>query len=133
MVRNLTPKQRLNKEIDILFDVSPISTVMSQFAVGTCSAVTSSLQLSHEATCGCVRQDIEPNHFRHHVVSLLLSHRDYIESGVFDETARSQKINSTASQVSVSLRNLNSEAERAQPEAGCWVLETQVSTAAGTG
>lgn len=64
-------------------------------------------------------------------MSLLLSHRDYIENGVLGETARSQKTTSIASQVSVSLGDLNSEAERAQPEAGWWVLETQVSTATG--
>jgi len=57
----------------------------------------------------------------------------YIEIGVLDETAMSQKINSTASHVFVSLGNLNLEAERAQPESGWWVLETQVSTATGMG
>lgn len=57
----------------------------------------------------------------------------YIENSVLDETAMSQKINSTASHVFVSLGNLNSEAERAQPESGWWVLETQVSTATGMG
>lgn len=56
----------------------------------------------------------------------------YIENGVLDETAMSQKMNSTASHVFVSLGNLNSEAETT---VRVWmvVLETQVSTATGMG